>query len=100
MKFCKVCDNILVSSTVTNELLFICNSCGEKEKSTDADTLMYSESIVTGDTSLKYEKFIQNAHEDVTNPTGQACEKCGKKTKYVRLGAGLKRIDICDHKVM
>lgn len=97
MKFCKICNNILISSTTTNELIFVCNNCGHKEKSSAKDTLMYSESIITDNTVLKYEKFIANAYDDPTNPFGNTCKTCGKRTKYVRIGSNMQRIDVCKH---
>jgi DNA-directed RNA polymerase subunit M/transcription elongation factor TFIIS len=99
MKFCKICNNILINSTSTNELIFVCNNCGHKEKSSAKETLLYSESIITENTELKFEKFIQNAYNDPTNPYGGKCKTCGKLTKYIRIGTNMQRIDVCDHKI-
>lgn len=97
MKFCKLCNNILFTSTSTNELIFICNHCGRNEKSSAEDTLMYSESIINEDTMLKFDKFIANAYHDNTNPTGGKCPTCGKNTKYIRIGTNAKKIQVCSH---
>lgn len=97
MKFCKQCKSILISSTSTNELIYVCNNCGQKEKSTAKDTLMFSESLKTANLRLKYNRLIENAYEDPVNPFGDQCKTCGKKTKFVRIGSNMQRIDVCKH---
>ena len=97
MRFCSVCNSILNSSTVTGQLIFVCNKCWQKESSNDKDTLMYNLQISNEDTDMKFENFIRNAAFDPTNPTlKKDCVKCKNDVMtYVRIGADMRLIYIC-----
>ena len=93
--YCDICNNITKMSTMTGDLLFICDACGTQRKGDESDTLIQSNIYVKSND--KYKILIQFGRYDVVNPSiFKDCPKC-KSTimKFVRIGTTQKRAFLC-----
>ncbi len=77
MKFCNVCQSVLLKNTATGELVFKCH-CGIEYNKDLEDTLMYEEIFFSSDeSSSKYVDFIDNAPFDKAGfKVAKSCPKC------------------------
>lgn len=93
-QFCKVCNNLLVVITTSDQFTFRCSKCKITEEPNDKDTLRYED--VTGTNLAIFKEILQTAGQDPVNPKVEKICKCGNnRVRQVRLGKEMKLINTC-----
>lgn len=94
-KYCEICGNVTIMSTMTGEIMFDCSACKNSKKGDAEDTLIQSTTEVKD--MDKYKILIQYGRYDITNPSiKKDCPKCKSNImKYIRIQSTQKRVLIC-----
>jgi DNA-directed RNA polymerase subunit M/transcription elongation factor TFIIS len=97
MKFCDICDNILIISTKNDILKFICQTCLKEYETSEEDTLMKNVSFQESDILYKSETYLNIAHNDPLVPLiNKKCNKCDETIiKQILIGENYQGIYIC-----
>jgi DNA-directed RNA polymerase subunit M/transcription elongation factor TFIIS len=97
-RFCSECENLLLFQTI-DKLTLYCDFCNRYEKTSERDTLLYSEVIQGNESILNAKTYLLNAKDDIiASSEFKYCNQCKKET-IVRsvsiLNESGKKIYIC-----
>jgi DNA-directed RNA polymerase subunit M/transcription elongation factor TFIIS len=97
MKFCNICDNILIISTKNDNLKYICQTCLKEYQASEEDTLMKNVSFKESESLYKSEIYLNVAHNDPLAPLiDKKCNKCDETIiKQILIGENYQGIFIC-----
>jgi DNA-directed RNA polymerase subunit M/transcription elongation factor TFIIS len=99
MRFCSICNNLLVPKFVDEQLVFSCQSCYIEYKSTDEDSLRWER--VKEKNIMIYEKILNKAADDPATLKAyvnciNAKKNCSSKiVKQVRIGDDMRLYNVC-----
>jgi DNA-directed RNA polymerase subunit M/transcription elongation factor TFIIS len=96
MRFCDVCQHILVDITNDTELYYECTVCKKKSEYVPSDTLRLVQEF--GKEKGHVKSFILNAVFDNANPKEfKECPECKNQiTTHVIVGTDMKYIYLCE----
>lgn len=97
MKFCDICDNILIISTQNDILKFICQTCLKEYPASETDTLMKNVYFQESESLYKSEIYLNVAHDDPLVPLiNKKCKNCDETIiKQILVGENSQGIYIC-----
>ena len=98
MKFCTVCESILVVVITTIDLYHQCARCKKIYESDAKDTLRFSQSFDDTNDTIKYNIIMKNALLDDMNPRiYKECAACNREiVKYIIIGSAMRFVYLCD----
>ena len=78
MKFCPMCDRVMVRDTSSGEVRFSCTVCGEIVPGDAYDARVGGAVLGAGETTEMYKRLIQVSPFDRVNQlVAKSCPKCG-----------------------
>ena len=97
MKFCDLCNNILIISTKNDILKFICQTCLKEYPASEEDTLMSNVSFQESESLYKSEIYLNVAHNDPLTPLiNKKCKNCDETIiKQILIGDNSQGIYVC-----
>jgi DNA-directed RNA polymerase subunit M/transcription elongation factor TFIIS len=97
MKFCNICESLLIKSTDTGNIQFKCNCLNTIEGEPD-DSIMYEEYLEVSHSNLKHEVFIENApHDNAANIIKYPCLECPLPyLTMIRIGEQEQVLYVCE----
>jgi DNA-directed RNA polymerase subunit M/transcription elongation factor TFIIS len=97
MRFCELCQNVLIDMITPTAIRYKCSTCGKIYDSTPEDTLLYDTKTTEVESTVKFEMLLRNAAWDDLNPREfRKCPLCPRKImSYVVLGEAKKYIYVC-----
>lgn len=92
--YCKICSNLMMRITTSDEFKYKCNQCGIFELPNNQDTLIYERDDRS--TFAMYSAILREAGNDPVNPLVEIKCKCGhNRARQIRLGDEMRIINTC-----